>query len=425
MEGRMKSNIALEKVSIKTDRKELIWVKGKKEEFSVYRIPKQHLYFNIENGRYADKMIQLRADNPGVDIDPKEEKWKKEILSMLEGEYTTLEGAGTESDKVAFQRLRDDIINRTQLKPGVVLADGGVIDGNRRLAVFISLHEPQFSYFEGVILPEDIPATDRWGIEVGIQMGKDQQLDYSAINKLLKIRQGLELFKSIQLPIGETPESMVVKSLYGVDKKEIESSIERINLIDEYLAFFKILGQYHRVSANSEQFIEAVNVLKAAESKLKEHEKSKLKSQLFVIIRENLMSNWDIRDFSRALGGRSKSPGRKSKPIEKAINHFVEHSTDPTKIRDAYTENKSATLIEKTKTICSEFQNIFEAEKQSNQPLILVKDARIKMETLKESLKSFKKDEDEPMIKKELIEIKKLVKACHNTLHNVKKNKKK
>lgn len=418
----MKGNISLEKVSEETDRKELLWVKGKKQEFPVYRIPKQHLYFNIENGRYADKMIQLRADNPGVDIDPKEEQWKKEILNMLKGEYRgALEGAGTEKDKVAFQRLRVDIVDRTQLKPGVVLADGGVIDGNRRLAVLMTLDGPAFSYFEGVILPEDIPATDRWGIEVGIQMGKDQQLDYSPINKLLKIRQGLELFKSIPLPSGETPESMVAKSLYGVDKKEIESSIDRINLIDEYLAFFKMPGQYHRVSDKSEQFIEAVNVLKAAGDKIKTHEMSKLKSQLFVIIRENLMSNWDIRNFSKALGGRSKSPGRKSKPIEKAIKHFIEHSTDPTMIRNAYTENKQAKLVEKAKTVCAEFKNIYEAEKEANQPLSLVKDARIKMETLKESLKSFKKDEDEPMIKKELIEIKKLAKACYSTLINVSK----
>ena len=163
---------------------------------------------------------------------------------------------------------------------------------------------------------------------------------------------------------------MVAKSLYGVDKKEIESSIGRINLIDEYLAFFKMRGQYHRVSDKSEQFIEAVNVLRAAEGKLKPHEMSKLKSQLFVIIKENLMSNWEIRDISKALGGRPKSPGRKSKPIEKAVKHFIEHSTDPLMTKNAYDENKQTKVVEKAKTICKEFQNIFEAEKkQTNHSL--------------------------------------------------------
>jgi len=408
---------SLEKISQPTERTLRLWLKGQKCDLKVYRIPTPYLYFNIENGRYADKMLQLRADNPGVDIDPKQDKWKAEIYKMLKGEYTGSIGIeGTEGDKTAFERLREDIEKREQLNPGIILTDGGVIDGNRRLAVLLSLTGDRFKYFDGVILPEDISAEDRWRIEVGVQLGKDQKLDYSPINQLLKIRQGLQLYKTMKLPSGKTAEKMVADALYGVSVKEVGDSIDRINLIDEYLDFFKIPGQYFRVADKSERFIEAVNTLRAA-GKLVPHEMAKLKVQLFIIIREEIMTNWEIRDIKNALGGDPKARGRKTIPIQKAIHHLIQHTTEPIFVREAYLNNNQRKVVEKSKTICREFKDIFNAERDANQPIALAKEARTKLEVLKETLKDFKKTEDGPAIKKELCEIKKITKACFSTLN--------
>jgi hypothetical protein len=392
----------------------------------VYRIPIKHLYFNIENGRYADKMLQLKADNPGVNIDPKSDVWRDEIYKMLKGEYKgNLNVEGTERDKVAFERLKEDIDKREQLNPGIVLADGGVIDGNRRLAVLMSLEDQRFEFFDGVVLPSDIDAEDRWRIEVGIQLGKDQQLDYSPINRLLKIRQGLHMYRGMRLPTGKTPEKMVADALYGVDEKEVLGSIELINLIDEYLAFFKCSGQYYLVGDNNERFIEALNSLRAAEGKLQLHEMGKLKSLLFVIIREGLMDNWEIRNIKNALGGIKKARGRKSTPIKKAMDHLIAHATDPKMVRDAYASEKQHKIVEKSRTICHEFQDICDAEKLANQPLTLAKDARTKLETLKESLKDFKRQEDAYSIVEELDSMKKLIKSCRSSIRLPKRKHKK
>jgi hypothetical protein len=402
----------LEKISTPTDRMMRLWLKGRAQDLKVYRIPIQYLYFNIENGRYADKMMQLKSDNPAADIDPKLENWKAEIYKMLKGEYQGNLGLeGTEEDKSAFERLREDIEKRDQLNPGIVLSDGGVIDGNRRLAVLISLNSPRFHYFDGVILPEDTSAEDRWRIEVGVQLGKDQKLDYSPINKLLKIRQGMELFKSMRLPSGKTPEAMVADALYGVTLKEIRDSVAQLLLIEEYLDFFKMRGQYHRVADQGERIIEAVNALRAAE-RLSPHEKAKLKVLLFIIIRESIMSNWKIREIKNALGGDPKGRGRKIAPIKKAINHLLIHSTDPKMAREAYLSNIQARMVDKTKTICKEFQDIYEAEKSASQPLYLAKEARTKLEVLRDALKEFKKDEDKTEIFEELVKTKKIIKAC-------------
>jgi hypothetical protein len=415
--GTKQTGGSLEAVSESTDRTLRVWLKGRKEDLRVYRIPIEHLYFNIENGRYADKMLQLKADHPGVDIDPKTDTWKNEICKMLKGEYRgNINIEGTERDRNEFDRLKDDISKREQLNPGIVLADRGVIDGNRRLAVLISLGDDRFSRFDGVILPSDISAEDRWRIEVGIQLGKDQQLDYSPINKLLKIRQGLQMFKNLPLRSGKTAESMVADALYGVSKEEVMESIEIINLIDEYLDFFKCKGQYHLVGEKSERFIETLGSLKAAEDKLPPHEKAKLKAQLFVVIKEDIMNNWEIRNVKRALGGIANARGRKSTPIRKAVDHLIAHTTDPKMIRDSYGNGSQIKIVEKSKVICREFKDIFDAEKDANQPLTLAKDAHTKLETLKESLKDFKKQEDAVSIIKELTSMKKLIRACFSTI---------
>jgi hypothetical protein len=72
--------------SQKTGRQHRIWFNGDKHDLDVYRIPTKHLHFNIQNGRYADKMIQLKADNPNDQIDPRLPKWRDEIAKMLRGE---------------------------------------------------------------------------------------------------------------------------------------------------------------------------------------------------------------------------------------------------------------------------------------------------------------------------------------------------
>ncbi len=64
----------------------------------------------------------------------------------------------TTTDKAAFEKLLHDIRKHTQLRPGVVTTNGGVIDGNRRLAALRRLNaesRDNFRNFDAVILPPD------------------------------------------------------------------------------------------------------------------------------------------------------------------------------------------------------------------------------------------------------------------------------
>lgn len=375
----------LQQVSEATGRKQLLWIKGKREERDVRRVPTKFLFFNIENGRYADKMIQLRADHSGVHIDPREPRWQKEIFRMLKGEYP-----GTDADQEPFEKLREDIKNRLQLRPGVVLQDGAVLDGNRRFAVLLDLQRTEanperFAYLDAVILPSDIPGVERWRIEAGLQLGRDEQLDYSPINRLLKIREGLALFSKEKLPPGTTAEQMIADSLFGVTSDVIEENIERLRLIDQYLNFIKNPGAYHLIGERMERFIEAVNVLRAARKQQRPAEwVNRLRVVLFAHIRDMTMDNWDLRKVLQAMGGKKPTAVN-----EGALDEFLQFDGDVKDIQEKLASSgKQSPLAPKLADKAQDFLEAVEAGKAAGEPARLASRANKNLEALDQALTS-------------------------------------
>lgn len=325
----------LKELSTLTNRSFRVVLKGKPKDLPVYEIPIKYLYFNIENGRYADRMIKLRSNNPGVSIDPKQPKWRDDIKDMLLGTSKhTLPGWG---DKVAADRLKDDIEKRTQLVPGLVAHDGGVLDGNRRLAVLMELGR---EYFDGVILPMDTPVEDKWRIEAGLQLGKPIVQPYSPVNELLKVREGLEIFRRLKRDgrdpsPNKSPEKLVAEAIYGRDEKEIQDWLDRINLMDQYLEFINKKGRYDLIGDRSERFLESVKVVEAAKNQgWKPDLMERLKAWLFHQILEREISNWDLREIYKIIGGDPTKRGKKPREKTKARDSFVQGLPDSRKIRE-------------------------------------------------------------------------------------------
>jgi hypothetical protein len=372
----------LTSVAQPTDDREKFWLNGALSTQVVHKIPIKFLYFNIENGRYADKMIQLRSDHHGVDIDPRRPEWRDKISRMLRGEYQ-----GTEGDKEPFQKLRADILAKTQLRPGVVLNDGGVLDGNRRLAVLIDLAatEPnpsRFEYFEAVILPQNVGDEDRWRIEAGLQIGRDEKLAYSPINQLLKIKQGLQIFAK-----NTRPESEIARTLYGVSEEQVRRDIAKIKLIDEYLAFIGRPQAYNEVSRVLERFEEALNAIEAAgKENWKPARFQQLKLALWATIRDGTMDNWQMREIWRAMGVTGKGKSGKYKN-EKALDDFLNLDCTVQELRGALSVKASksprADLHSKR---AEEFLDRMEAMKAASEPLRLANRAKTNLEALLDAL---------------------------------------
>jgi len=227
-----------------------ISVQGKTSYEPIYRIPAKMLYFNKANGRIKAEIIEKEAEL-GKEFDIWSENDQNEIKNIL------LSIRRDENDKI-----KSDLVTNSQTTPGIITCDGIVINGNRRKALFEELfeetHDEKYKYLDVQVLPSHINKSELWLIEAGIQLSAPQQLDYSPINHLLKLREGMNAGLS---------EKDIAARLYGVTEESINTDIERLNLIDEYLNdFIGKPGKYYLTKGLAEHFIDLQNILNWANS---------------------------------------------------------------------------------------------------------------------------------------------------------------
>ncbi len=224
-------------------------VRGTTSLEPIYRFRLSDLAFNKANGRIKAEVIEKEAEL-GRTLDQFNDTDGKILKSLL------LSIRPDENEKI-----KADLEKNTQINPGIITADGIVINGNRRKALLEEIHDKthdeKYSYLDVHILPSAITKSELWLIEAGIQMSAPQQLDYSPINHLLKISEGLNS--------GLTIPEMAAR-IYGVTEEQIANDVKRLRLIDEYLTdFLGKEGKYYLVRSLNEHFINLQNILEWAE----------------------------------------------------------------------------------------------------------------------------------------------------------------
>lgn len=165
-------------------------IDGKIEEYDTYRIPLHYLYYNDLNGRIATYIEEYEATvtNQETNLDALLKTNKEEFNNII-GEYVK---DSASDGGASFKKTKKDIQEKNQKLPGVVLADGRVIDGNRRFTVLRELQretgDPRFEYFEAAILPT--PKDEQgWRriklLELNLQFNDDEKRGYNRIDYLV------------------------------------------------------------------------------------------------------------------------------------------------------------------------------------------------------------------------------------------------
>ena len=165
-------------------RKDKLVIKGPAVLCPIYQFRLSHLHYNKANGRIKAEVSELEAQL-GRKLDMPDAKDRDRIRDLL------LSIRKDENDKI-----REDLRRNGQLQPGIVTCDGTIVNGNRRRALLEQLyeetHDEKYNSLDAHVLPSDITKSEVWLIEAGIQLSAPQQLDYSPINHLLKLREGID-----------------------------------------------------------------------------------------------------------------------------------------------------------------------------------------------------------------------------------------
>lgn len=153
---------------------------GKTQSWPSYLIPVSDLYYNNQNGRISTY------------ISENEEREKRSVLSIENiEEYNDLLAEMITDSSGGTKRLKktlDSIKLEGQKEVGVVTSDGRIIDGNRRFTCLRKLYketgDPRFGFFEAVIIPSQSDASAIKILEMELQDGIDDRVDYDPIDRL-------------------------------------------------------------------------------------------------------------------------------------------------------------------------------------------------------------------------------------------------
>ena len=127
---------------VKTAQTRKLTVDGLTKAYPVYKVRLDWLFYNDQNDRIATWISQYKAQHDG----------KAPNSSDREAYNAIIEQFIVESNPDAIRKTQTNIEMVDQREAGVVLADGRIIDGNRRFTCLrrLAAKNDRFSYFETV-----------------------------------------------------------------------------------------------------------------------------------------------------------------------------------------------------------------------------------------------------------------------------------
>ena len=217
----------------KTGRAEKLFINGENKNYDVYRIRIDLLRYNVQNDRIASWVSKYKADHGG----------KVPDASDVEGYNSIIEGFVVNSNEKALKTTEANIKLRSQQRPGVVLSNGLVIDGNRRFTCLrrLSRGDARFGWFDAVILPASIgndPKTIKL-LELTIQHGEESKVEYDPVERLVGI------YNDIINPETRLLTREEYASSANIPEKQLDKYIEQAKLMMGFLEFANAEGQYH------------------------------------------------------------------------------------------------------------------------------------------------------------------------------------
>lgn len=255
------------------------------QTYKVHKIRLDNLYYNDQNDRIATWISQYKAEH-GVDqLDMNDKEQYNPIIQTFI----------TKSNPEALKKTQNNIELIGQREAGVVLADGRIIDGNRRFTCLRNLEQKlgQTQYFEAVILEHDIMQNAKQikMLELLLQHGVDKPVDYNPIDRLVGIYN--DIVENELLTVREYASSV------NQQERDIQREVEKAKLMIEFLEFINAPKQFYL--ARTLDLSEALKDLQSMLKKVKDDDKREdLKNIVFAQLSIAPVS--DMNRYIRRIG---------------------------------------------------------------------------------------------------------------------------
>lgn len=204
---------------------------GKTEDYAVYKVKLDSLYYNDQNDRIATWISKYESENGAGSL----VGLHKDIFNGV------IEGFICDSNPETMEKTQKNIEIIGQRIPGVTLADGRVVDGNRRFTCLRKIQDetnvPQ--YFETVIIDADIN-NDKKQIkllELSVQHGEEEKVEYDKIDYAIGTYRDIKLNKLLTVDDYATSAN---EKTYEVNRR-----IAVAELIVDFLKYLNLDGQYY------------------------------------------------------------------------------------------------------------------------------------------------------------------------------------
>ena len=376
---------------------------GKTVVYPVYRVRLDYLYYNDQNDRIATWITRYESENGTNALS----ELNVEIYNRI------IENFICESNLEAIIKTQKNIDLVGQREPGVTLADGRIVDGNRRYTCLRRLQREKLEpiYFETVIMDMDIREDKKQikMLELAIQHGEEKKVDYDLIDYAIGTYRDVV---QTQLLTVEEYATSTNEALADVKKR-----IEIAEIICEFLAHVKLPEQYH--VAREFQVYSLFQEMMPMLRQLNDNEKKTLKTIAFNNAMMKAMP--DQRKFIRDIKGLVRN---------EAYDNYFEEQQNWAKIIqekfnavDVHSKKEIDKFAEENGVITEELQLSMErALLRSRSQLLKNKPAEnvAKCITLMTEVDSrfFNKmsEEEKESLKIELEELKKIVESFRNML---------
>ncbi|WP_455093223.1 hypothetical protein [Parvimonas micra] len=411
----------LEKVATtqlrKTGEKKKLSIHGRgNENYDVYAIPLEYLYYNDHNGRINTMYKKYSSVNGLLIPEHGDSEYNKIFEKFI-----------YESNKQAMEDTKQSIDDKSQQEPGVVLSDGRVIDGNRRFTALRMIEKETGirQEFNAIIL--DLDANSKCDekiikeLELDLQLGREERISYNPIDRIFDVYNTIKVEKI--MTIEEYKKASGAKNTRGINRdirlaeliiKFIEIVSPRGKAIDKFY-----LARELKLDGPIEEIESTITNLK---SKCKESIKEA--ALVYLAVSKTVDNESDSTRVMRDLKNNILQNDETLEYFLDSANNKVDVIMDEFEDKPIQSASELKTIVIQNDEVQRQAHSLIQSTKRLINKGKIENDRRralVELENLRDSLLEIRVDDFEELTVDEILDAKDIIMEIKDILYRLKK----